>query len=197
MIVEGTIKSHCKRSILINSDDGKMTTMPCGLGTAGSSFPCPRCTWQLSQNKMPMWAFKEFAHLGVTEDMCIDFPLREGELSYDNSYGHVKAALGENKEYTATEDSIPKALKEKAKSVIYKPLRTNDLDHYHGDSLHLFEGLVTHMTEDTHRMIQNITTGGPEQTGSWLEQHKDEAIKKANEILELENSREYGVAKAS
>jgi hypothetical protein len=54
MSVEGTIELHCKRSILINSDDGKMTTMLCGLGTAGSSFPCPRCTWQLHQNKLPM-----------------------------------------------------------------------------------------------------------------------------------------------
>jgi hypothetical protein len=55
MSVEGTIETHCKRSILINSDDGKMTTMLCGLGAAGASYPCPRCTWQLKQNLLPMF----------------------------------------------------------------------------------------------------------------------------------------------
>lgn len=44
--------------------------------------------------------------------------------------------------------------------------------HYHNAS-HLIEGLVTHLTEDTHRMNESCITAGPEQTGSrFLEQHK-------------------------
>jgi hypothetical protein len=195
--VECAIESHCKRSILINSDDGKMTTMLCGLGTAGASYPCPRCTWKFNENKLPMWAFLEYAELGVTEEMCEDFPLREGELSYESCYDCVRASLGKNKEYTATADNIPKTIRDKAKSVVNKPLRTNELDHYHGDALHLFEGLVTHLTEDTHRLIEEIKEEGPEQTGSWLERNKDQAIKKADELLKIEKSVAYGVAKTS
>jgi hypothetical protein len=121
---------------------------------------------------------------------------REGELSYDTCYGHVEATLGENKEYTATADTIPKTLKDKAMSVVNKPLRTNELDHYHGDALHLFEGMVLHLTEDTHRLIEEIKEG-PEQTGSWLEQHKDQAITKADALLKIEKSIDYRVAKTS
>jgi hypothetical protein len=143
-----------------------------------------------------MWVFEEFENLGVTKDMCTDFALREGELSYDKYYEHFKAYVGKHKEFTATESSIPITIKRKAKSVLHKALRINDLDLYHGDALHLFEGLVTHLIEDTHHMIQGIISG-PGETGSWLEQHKDEATRVAKTLLELEAKQDYQISKRS
>jgi hypothetical protein len=117
-----TIELQCKRSTLINSDDGEMTTTLCGLGTAGASFPCPRCTWQLNKNLMPTWAFEEFEDLGVMEDTCKDFASWEGELNCVKRHTRIGATLGNNKENAATADTIPKTLKEKAKSAVYEPL---------------------------------------------------------------------------
>jgi hypothetical protein len=130
------------------------------------------------------WAFEEFENIGVTKDMWKGFALREGKLSYDKCYEHFKAYVGKDKEFTATESSIPITVKRKAKSVLHKPLRINDLDLYHGDTLHLFEGLVTYFTKDTHHMIQGITSG-PGKTGSWLDQNKDKATRTAKTLLEL------------
>jgi hypothetical protein len=54
--------------------------------------------------------------------------------------------------------------------------------------------MVTHLTSDNHDLIEKID-GGPEQTGSWLQQHKDQANKKADELLKIEKSVDHRVAK--
>ena len=146
---------------------------------------------------MPTWAPREFEDPGVTEEARADFALREGELSCDKRCGLTTATLGKDKECAATAETTPKTfLKEKAKSAVNEPLRINELDHCHGNATHLFEGMVAHLTEDTHRLIEEIPEG-PEQTGNWLEQRKDEAITKAKELLKIEKFIAYGVAKTS
>jgi hypothetical protein len=108
--------------------------------------------------------------------MC---PSAKARIHYANASKDWKFCW-ERTRNTWIRKKVNKAAIEEAFSVIEDPLRSGNSDHLRGDALHILEGMVTHITEETYRLLDAIkqTRGGwAEQT---LLQEVDLAQKEAN-----------------
>ena len=80
------VTATCQRSMMIDTDDGKMTAMCAGVGTCSATYSCPRCVRRSSSRSCVKKWLEELRHL-FPEDMTFeDCPLREGEVyGYDHA----------------------------------------------------------------------------------------------------------------
>ena len=172
------VKARCQCVISIPAQDGKMSTMVFGLGTCGVTYPCLRCIRHHAETCFPEWMREKYPDIvGASSCQCKDFPLREGTNSYEECFKRFKNVMGENSCYTAAESGLPKGLVDSTMSVNSSPLMMLSLDLHSGKPMHVHMGIMTHVTEETTKMLTKV---GGNKTG-WAEQHKQAIVEKASQ----------------
>jgi hypothetical protein len=186
------VKARCQRVISIPAQDGKMSAMVFGLRTCGVTYPCLRCIRHHGKTCFPEWMHAKYPDIvGASLCECKDFPLREGIYSYEECFKRFEIGIGEKFCYTAAEKSVSKGLVESTKSVNSEPLMRLSLDLHSGEPMHVHMGVVTHLTEETAKMLAKVCG---DKTG-WAEKHKEAIVEKAKEIRVLEKSDNYLTAR--
>ena len=188
------ITATCQRSIMIDTDDGKMSAMCAGLGTCSSTFSCPRCVRRTSSRSCAKW-LEEWRHL-FPEDMTFeDCPLREGEVyGYDACRKKAVDRLGPNDDYTTTKRNSNDLDIDATKSVLREPLKNIDIDLLHGDALHLHEGILTHLTETTRDLLVRASATSTHNTPN-INSQIEGAVVLCKEQMNVGKSREYKASK--
>ena len=196
--------ASCRRARLVNSDDGKMTTTVMGLGSCSSAYPCPCCTWRKNELTLPTYFNTHHFRSLIGEEALKkikfkDYERREGENSNEVNASKAERLMGTNKEFcpgpNIKQDKKYKGQNETCHSVHRAPLRSQDIDFVHGDSMHIAQGLVTHHNSVALEEIKNIR-GSHKYTSEWAKNGKEKALADVRiKIKEIEENPVY-VSKA-
>ena len=125
----------------------------------------PKWLEEFAKHQMNDWDQSKFGENPLCskeyEDKYVEVQPRTGENSFENSWMKFKEIVGENKEASSAEAGKSKAqtqAEEKSKSVSQKPLLCVDdpLNSMPPDSLHTFEGVVNHLTEDVMSLLPEV-----------------------------------------
>ena len=174
-----TATIDCRRAISKFTNDAKLNNTVLGLSSCGVKYACPYCTlcmigggvclpkWleEFAKHQMNDWDQSKFGENPLCskeyEDKYVEAQPRTGENSFENSWMKFKEIVGENKEASSAEAGKSQAqtqAEEKSKSVSQKPLLCVDdpLNSMPPDSLHTFEGVVNHLTEDVMSLLPKV-----------------------------------------
>jgi hypothetical protein len=174
-----SFEANCKHVVCFPAEDGKMATCLYGLSTAGVKYPCLRCLYTLGCPLFPQWMYDEYPLLFEEPPTCHDFALRNCEHSRAESFRLFEKLTGKDRGFSiATTTQIPVDIRDQTKSVSKKPLLDVDLDAHSGDPMHLTQGYMTHLTQETCKLLVDIIGGV-----GWAERKREEAI----QILHLES----------
>jgi hypothetical protein len=184
------IWAKCMPVICFPGHDGKMMTHVCGLGTCGVTFPCPCCIRRRDCQSLPAWAGIEFPEEveGLT---CEDFPLRKGKYSYATLSAISRQRLGPKHEFSAAakESTIPKATINATYSVNSEILQRLEPELINCDGMHITQGYMTHLTEETALMLAEIF-----KDGGWAEKNKEAMQERAEKLVSTKQSSDYSSA---
>lgn len=177
--------ADCMHLIGIPCEDGKMCATVYGLSTCGSSYPCPKCLWALNDKKVSSW-LKDYEQT-VTEN-CIDYQQRTGEVCRKKCHERYKHLMGNST------DAPNINLKKSVYSVVHCPLMEYDDDLIRFnivDPMHVSQGLMTHLTEETAVQLAAILSQEP----GFLERYIQACSVFIQEMATLEKSDGYKKAK--
>jgi hypothetical protein len=190
-----SFKGNCRHMIALPEDDGKMITCMAGLSTCGVKYPCPRCLFVLgTSSSYPTWMTEQFPTYfsGTNEPTSHDFLLREGRYSKEATFQNYETAMGKNRMFSVSEDNVSKNVRESCKSVVQEPVLSMGLDCHSGDPMHLNQGYMTHLTEETLKQLSDVAGGS-----GWAEQRKEEVLAITREEAALAQSNAFKNTKSA
>ncbi|CAB9529029.1 hypothetical protein SEMRO_2382_G325600.1 [Seminavis robusta] len=129
-----SVKLQCYGCRPFTADDLKLNVAVSGQGTASSKYPCPIC----------VASSDEFGH-------CIHGlippPLRDGENNNNQLYEKFKEVAGARALKVSTDSSAASmhSIKDKAKSVVHRPLLLTPPSQNTAGSMHVCQGMMTHL----------------------------------------------------
>ena len=140
--------------------DGKMCATAYGLLTCGLFPPCPKCLWPLRERAAPAWVADHAPEMNTNAIIPTkDYTEKIGNCSRNESYYHFLALIGD------TSCNAPLKLKKDVYSVVHRPLLyiNDDLLFLRtGDPMHVSQGMMTHLTEETVVQLQKVALSEPE-----------------------------------
>tara|TARA_B110001450_G_scaffold231145_1_gene232826 strand:+ start:557 stop:5065 length:4509 start_codon:yes stop_codon:yes gene_type:complete len=155
----------CSQYVAFTSEDGKMCSTVNGVGTCGASFPCPQCLWGVKNKTVPSW-LQDYLNEEEKAKMTFkDYDRRIADKSKKKSYADFSFHRGDRT------DNVPIEVKRKFHSVVYKPLLHIDdefLIIHNGGSLHVSQGIMTHLTQTMCDILDTIELDGEEEFTSTL-----------------------------
>ncbi|CAB9510906.1 hypothetical protein SEMRO_458_G147190.1 [Seminavis robusta] len=161
------VKIRCYACRPFTADDLKLNIAVSGQGTAASKYPCPICIASSDE-------FAQCVH-GLTPS-----PLREGEFHNDTLYTtFMKVAGGRSTKVANDSSAASMKIKRTAKSVVARPLLLTPPSQNTAGSMHVCQGMMTHLTRRTFKLLQKI-----DRKAVWYTELKD-AVKDASDIKNI------------
>ncbi|CAB9513297.1 hypothetical protein SEMRO_583_G170680.1 [Seminavis robusta] len=150
------------------ADDLKLNIAVSGQGTAASKYPCPICV-----------ASKDQLSLCVHNLAAIP-PLRVGEHHNRNLHARFLEVAGGRAMKVATDSSAASMeIKDLAKSVVNRPLLLTPPPQNTAGSMHVCQGLMTHLTRRTFQLLEKI-----DRRSLWYSELKN-AVQDASNTTEI------------
>jgi hypothetical protein len=162
-----------------------------GLSTCGVMFNCPRCKRPHDSQAYPTWMKDEYPDELRDDPEVKDYSIRQGEYSQENNFKRFQQLLGKDRAFLLNQKKIPDWIRDAVSSTCDEPLRSHDPDLISGEPLHLSQGYMTHLTQETAKQLADISNGG------WAQRKKQDMMEKATIIAAEEKERRYiGIKKA-
>ncbi|CAB9522395.1 unknown protein [Seminavis robusta] len=151
------------------ADDLKLNIAVSGQGTASSKYPCPICI--ASKDELNLCVH------GLTPS-----PTRTGENSNNRLYEIFQSIAGGRALKVANDSSAASmAIKLKAKSVVNRPLLLTPPSQNTAGSMHVCQGIMTHLTRRTFSLLREI-----DRKSTWFAGLKD-AVKDSDNTQEIKD----------
>ena len=163
---QALVRANRKNIICFPAQDGKMAVSVAGLGTCSNKYSCLCCVRSLNSSSFPEWMREEFPEL-IDDAVCKDFPKREGRYSAETCFALFERETGKKNEYSMAESDVPIVVRDKVYSQYLPSLLKIHPDLHSGDPMHVSQGYMTHLTEETAKMLREITGSG------WAERKKN------------------------
>ncbi|CAB9513390.1 hypothetical protein SEMRO_588_G171580.1 [Seminavis robusta] len=142
---KGALEFNIAGILCFTSDDLKLNTCVHGQGTASSKHPCPICIAD------------KHGFLSSLVDPSKPHPLRKGQYDNFKLYENFESEAKSRKtKIASTSDKASMVHKTKAKSVVHKPLLVTPPDFNAGASMHVSQGLMTHLTKAMLNLLKAI-----------------------------------------
>ena len=135
---------------------------------------------------------------GFDIDKCHEEEMREGPNSRENCWDKFVQLAGKNRENIprnkkTNAEKIPDEWKEICKSVSQEPLLPGiDLDKFNGESLHVYQGVLTHQNGEVYKKLNKESDNAE---GEYFYSQAELCQQYIMECLELEESEEFVNAK--
>ncbi|CAB9523145.1 hypothetical protein SEMRO_1383_G267970.1 [Seminavis robusta] len=161
------VQVRCYGCRPFTADDLKLNIAVSGQGTASSKYPCPICVASKNQ-------FNQCIHGLVAA------PLRVGDNNNNKLYSKFLEVAGGRATKIATDSSAASMeIKDKAKSVVNQPLLLTPPSQNTAGSMHVCQGIMTHLTRRTFDLLRAI-----DRKAAWYKGLK-EAVKQASNTTDI------------